>query len=485
MPSAEAVFKIFRQLNRIPRPSHHEDRVALFLTRFAEKLGLEYQQDQENNVVIRKPATPGYEDAEPIVLLNHMDMVCVARDGVEYDPMHDNIRPVIEDGWMRADGTSLGADNGIGLAMALAILQDDTLVHGPLEVLTTTNEEDGMTGAEAMSSQFIRGRKVINLDSEDYDSITVAAAGACIQEIGLRTRRLKTPLDSTFYRITVSGGLGGHSGVDINKGRGNAILILADILTRMNKKVSDWLCHSFEGGNAAASIPGSASALLVMPEKSVAKMKTQLKSAFAKAIKPYTSARQTDPGWKLSITKGKPVDSVIAPEDIIQCMDLLLALPNGVLKMSEQWKNVVQTSSNIGLVRMRKDYVSIYTHSRSFSDNQLTGLCQRIQHLVQEQEGALKVQMRAPAWQEKTDSPFMQLVDDTFHQVLGFHPRQAAMHFVLEAGYYVQKFPGIQIACIGPRILEPHSPQERVELSTVEDIWQVTLQLLERLATTK
>ena len=480
-PSVDSVYKIFRQLNRIPRPSHHEDRVALFLTRFAEKLGLEYACDKENNVVIRKPATPGYENAEPIVLLNHMDMVCVAADGVEYDPMHDNIRPVIEDGWMHADGTSLGADNGIGLSMALAILQDDSIVHGPLEVLTTTNEEDGMTGAEALSPDFIRGRKVINLDSEDYDSVTVGAAGACIQEIGMRARQLKTPLGSLFYDIRISGGLGGHSGVDINKGRGNAILLLVEMLLQINKKWKDktWHVSSIEGGNAAASIPSQAVAHLVLPANTdVKKLKVMVMSAFNKVTKPFAPK---DPGYKLSLTKGKPVDTIIAPEDTVNFLDTLLLVPNGVLKMREDMPDVVQTSSNIGLVHTEKGFFDVWVHSRSFSDNQLKGLAQRVAHVFTEHDGAYKVIMNAPSWQEDATSPFLQLVDSTFMDVLGFTPRKVAMHFVLEAGYYVDKFPGIQIASIGPRIVEPHSPSERVELSTVEDIWKVTLQLLERL----
>ena len=480
-PSVDSVYKIFRQLNRIPRPSHHEDRVALFLTRFAEKLGLEYACDKENNVVIRKPATPGYENAEPIVLLNHMDMVCVAADGVEYDPMHDNIRPVIEDGWMHADGTSLGADNGIGLSMALAILQDDSIVHGPLEVLTTTNEEDGMTGAEALSPDFIRGRKVINLDSEDYDSVTVGAAGACIQEIGMRARQLKTPLGSLFYDIRISGGLGGHSGVDINKGRGNAILLLVEMLLQINKKWKDktWHVSSIEGGNAAASIPSQAVAHLVLPANTdVKKLKVMVMSAFNKVTKPFA---KNDPGYKLSLTKGKPVDTIIAPEDTVNFLDTLLLVPNGVLKMREDMPDVVQTSSNIGLVHTEKGFFDVWVHSRSFSDNQLKGLAQRVAHVFTEHDGAYKVIMNAPSWQEDATSPFLQLVDSTFMDVLGFTPRKVAMHFVLEAGYYVDKFPGIQIASIGPRIVEPHSPSERVELSTVEDIWKVALQLLERL----
>lgn len=192
MISTDKVFELFRTLNSIPRPSHHEEKVADFLCQYAEGLGLEYDLDKENCVVIRKPATPGYENAEPVVLLNHMDMVAVGSTSspelgdpttssgqvLPFDPLNDGIEAYVEDGWMKARGTSLGADNGIGLSMALAVLADDSIVHGPLEVLTTTNEEDGMTGAAAMATDFIRGRKVINLDSEDYDTITVGAAGA-------------------------------------------------------------------------------------------------------------------------------------------------------------------------------------------------------------------------------------------------------------------------------------------------------------------
>lgn len=478
-PSVDAVYKIFRQLNRIPRPSHHEDRIALFLTRFAEKLGLEYEKDAENNVVIRKPATPGYEQAEPIVLLNHMDMVCVAADGVTFDPLHDSIKPIIEDGWMKAEGTSLGADNGIGLSMALAILQDDTLVHGPLEVLTTTNEEDGMSGAEALSQDFIKGRKVINLDSEDYDSITMGAAGACIQEIGMAATRQSVSEGSHFYDIKVSGGLGGHSGVDINKGRANAILVLAGILRILNRKY-DLLLVSFDGGNAAASIPSFGTLQVALPGKTdITKFKMDVKAAFNKEIKKY---EKNDPDMKVSIVKGRGADKVIMPDYTDSLLQVLEILPNGPLAMREDMPGTVMTSSNLGLINTKPAYFDLFTHSRSFSDSDLQDLSARIARTFREAGASTKVIMNAPAWQEKQDSAFMQLVDDTFQDTLGFRPRKVAMHFVLEAGYYVEKYPGIQIASIGPRILEPHSPSERVELSTVEDIWKVTLKLLSRLA---
>ena len=213
--TSERVLSIFKELNAIPRPSHHEERVADFLCEFAQRLNLSYERDPANCVVIRKPGTEGHENAEPIVLLNHMDMVCVGMD----DPLMAPIDAYVEDGWMKARGTSLGADNGIGLSMALAVLESNDIVHGPLEAVFTTNEEDGMSGAAQLMPTFIKGRKVINLDSEDYDTITTGAAGACLQFHEIPATRVPAPASGMeWFRVRVEGGLGGHSGVDINKG---------------------------------------------------------------------------------------------------------------------------------------------------------------------------------------------------------------------------------------------------------------------------
>ena len=250
--NTDRVFSIFRELNRIPRPSHHEGRIADYLCQFAERLHLEYERDKENCVVIRKPATPGHEAAEPIVLLNHMDMVCVGMN----DPLNDLIEAYEENGWMKARGTSLGADNGIGLSMALAVLEDDRIVHPALEVITTTNEEDGMSGASQLSKDFLKGRKVINLDSEDYDTITTGAAGACLQFHRIPVKRLPAPKDGQWHRIRIAGGLGGHSGVDINKGRCSAVEQTKIILKVINKE-EDIEVADIQIGEANASIASS------------------------------------------------------------------------------------------------------------------------------------------------------------------------------------------------------------------------------------
>ena len=249
-PTTQRVFSIFHELNQIPRPSHHEQRVADYLCQFAERLHLEYQRDAENCIVIRKPASPGHEAAEPIVLLNHMDMVCVGMS----DPLTTPIEAYVEDGWMKARGTSLGADNGIGLSMALAVLEDDSILHPALEVITTTNEEDGMTGAAALSNDFIRGRKVINLDSEDYDTITTGAAGACLQFHRIPIQRMPAPTDGLFwYRICIEGGLGGHSGVDIHKGRCSAVIPARHLLKALCQEGHIQVAH-LQIGEANASI---------------------------------------------------------------------------------------------------------------------------------------------------------------------------------------------------------------------------------------
>lgn len=467
-------YTIFRQLNAIPRPSHHEGRVADFLCDYARRLGLDYSRDAQNCVVIRKPATPGYEDAEPVVLLNHMDMVAVGDGSRPFNPLEDAIEAYVEDGWMKARGTSLGADNGIGLSMALAVLADDTLVHGPLEVLTTTNEEDGMSGAANLSSDFIKGRKVINLDSEDYDTITVGAAGAYLQEATFPIERMAILQGShCFYRLTVSGGQGGHSGVDINKGRINAIRLACELLSDCNVVLSD-----IQGGSANASIPGDCMAVIGVGEDEA----QGLKDRIARTILP-----ETEPYMRITLEPVEAPDAII--KDGTRIVELISNLPCGPLRMRDDMPGTVMTSNNIGVVRTIKgggansDAITISCHTRSFSDAEMEQVAHGITAQFTAAGASVEVMMNTPGWQENKDSQFLQVVGDTFYNILGFRPRPVAMHFVLEAGYYVQKYPGIEIACIGPRIIEPHSTKERVELSTVDDIWQVLVALLKRLST--
>ena len=486
----QTYYEIFRELNDIPRPSHHEEKVADYLCRFAEKHGLKYRKDARNCVVIEKEATPGYENSEPTVILNHMDMVCAVRngylrDGRTFNPLTDGIRSYIEeerkeDGrtvrWMKAEGTSLGADNGIGLAMALAILSDDSIVHGPLEVLTTTNEEDGMSGAEALSSDFIKGRRIINLDSEAYEEITVGAAGAYIQTGTWKKKVRDAGSGLSFRKILLDGGLGGHSGVDIDKGRCNCIKELAGILSRTDS-FPLFIC-SMDGGNANASIAASAEAVVAfMPEyeeefcKIIDKERECLKSRFA----------DTDSEIRLHAVPTDAMPHYLDnAKEILGCINML---PCGVIEMRSDMEGVVMTSNNIGILHTGGTDISLSCHTRSFDDEEMHEVGKGIARLFSEAgTDETRLIMDTGAWMERDDSPLLKITCDTFRDVLGFEPKKVAMHFVLEAAYYVKKYPGTEIASIGPLIIEPHSPSERINLDTADDIWKVTVELLKRLA---
>ena len=476
MKKNEKIYELFSKLNGIPRASHHEEKVAYFLCQYAEGLGLEYDRDAENCVVIRKPATPGYETAEPVVLLNHMDMVAVGDGTREFDPLKDGIEAYTEDGWMKARGTSLGADNGIGLSMALAVLADDTIAHPALEVLTTTNEEDGMSGATAMSKDFIGGRKVINLDSEDYDTITVGSAGAYLQFAKLPAERVAAADSLSFYKIQISGGLGGHSGVDIAKGRINAIRELCVILSIGKQLCSPSLTLAqINGGDASASIPGNCTAIVGVNEGE-AETLIYFINSHAENIKEVYAE---EPNLVVTIEKTDYDGTVISSgEKIIR---LIANLYTGVLLMRDDIPDTPMTSNNIGIVRTENNHVLVSCHTRSFDDKEMEAVATDYTKQFQSVGGDVEIVMNTPGWQENQDSEYLKLVDQTFVDVLGFSPRKVAMHFVLEAGYYVQKFPGIEIACIGPRIIEPHSTKERVELSTVDNIYKVLIELLDRM----
>ena len=475
-PTTERVLSIFRELNKIPRPSHHEKRVADYLCQFAERLHLEYKRDKENCVVIRKPATPGHEQAETIVLLNHMDMVCVGMP----NPLSDPIDAYVEDGWMKAHGTSLGADNGIGLSMALAVLEDDSIVHPALEVMTTTNEEDGMSGAAQLSKDFLKGRKVINLDSEDYDTITTGAAGACLQFHRLPMQMEPAPAGKhRWYHIRFEGGLGGHSGVDINKGRCSAVIPSWAILAAIYNEY-DFHLASIQIGEANASIASTANLVICVPSGEAAEfVKAQQDSINEWLHEEYGTS---DPNIHCTIEKCEQQDKVIPTETFEALMSCLEQTPQGVVKMSTTMKDTVEISNNVGRITTEDDHIFISTHTRSFIDADMAQLSQDIANTFAAYGGKTETIMSAPAWQENQQSDFLKMTSDTFQDVLGWRPRMVAMHFVLEAGFFVQHYPGIQMASIGPRIVEPHSASERVELKTIDDIWRVLLEMLKRLA---
>lgn len=337
-----------------------------------------------------------------------------------------------------------------------------------------------MSGASQLRPTFIQGRKVINLDSEDYDTMTTGAAGACLQFHEIPVTREPAPtVNQQWFRITISGGLGGHSGVDINKGRASAILTLKRVLHFVHL-LCDVRVASLRMGEANASIASSAEVVCCVPIGGPAGFVTQQQIVTNNWLK--FNYGQTDPHIQCKVEKCEPESTVIDRKAFNALMECLEGVPQGVIKMSTSMPDTVETSNNIGIVETRENCIFVSTHTRSFDDEVLGRLSEHIADMFKAHGADSHQVMMAPAWQENQSSDFLKLTSDTFNDVLGWRPRMVAMHFVLEAGYFVKKFPGIEIASIGPRIVEPHSTSERVELSTIEDIWKVLLEMLSRLA---
>ena len=474
MERNERIYQIFSEINKVPRPSWHEERIADWLCAFAEEHGMECKRDKQNCIVMKKAATPGHENAKPIVLHAHMDMVCVAERGKQFDPLNDAIEAYVDNGWMKAHGTSLGADNGMGLSMALAAMEDDALVHGPLELLVTTNEEDGMTGAAALSTDFIKARRMIDLDSEDYDTITVGAAGAYLQTATLPFSRKSAAEGMEFFKIEISGGRGGHSGVDIGKGRMSAVKEICLLIDRIREICPEMVVSEITAGEANASIASQAAALVGVEKGNVAKL--------SNLISLYIIAPEGDPDVHVTCMVAEQPSTTICPEAVEDLTESIREIPFGVINMSQHMEGTVETSNNIGVLRTEADHFFVTTHSRSFIHKDMVELGKGIATVLTNHGATTKLVMDTPAWEENAESDYVHLVEQTFEDVLGFRPRKVEMHFVMEMGYFVDKFPGIEIVPIGPRIIEPHSTSERVELETIDNIWHVLKELLRRLS---
>ncbi len=474
----QSYLDIFKHLCTIPRPSHKEKAVADFLCQFAEEHHLSYRRNKNNCVVIESPATPGYEDKEPIVMLNHMDMVCVAEEGyavpgpvtpIEYDEEGEH--------WMRADHTSLGADNGIGLSIALSILSDDTLPHPKLEVLTTTCEETDMSGAANMANDFFKGKRILNIDSEAYDEITVASAGAHIQVAHLPYKRIAMPEGYVTLSVAVAGGKGGHSGVDIGKGRANAIKILCNLLLVAIRQANIKLyIINIKGGQAYSAIPGEAQAKICIPKQDIDAFNTLIGQCNAAIEKQYSA---TDPDVAITSEPAVWHSSVINEEGTHLILASVNGIPVGPVTMRPDGN--VETSNNIGIIDTEKnEECLISSHTRSFSTQAMNELADNISKIFTLTGATVDTIMHVSPWEEDMHHPWLSSVEDVFQDVLGFQPTPVSMHFALEAGYLVEKFPGIHIASIGPRIMYPHSPNEKVSLTTADNIMKVVREIVVR-----
>jgi len=471
------VWKHFDEIRKIPRCSKHEEKIREYIINFAKKNNLKFKIDKPGNVVISKPASRGMEGKPVVVLQGHMDMVCEKNSEVKFDFTKDQIQLKLKGDILTADGTTLGADNGIGLAISLAILEDKSLKHGPLEALYTVDEETGLTGAFALESDMLSGRILLNLDSEDFGVITVGCAGGGDSKIELpvETQTIEGNIQSMI--IKVSGLRGGHSGVDIHEQRGNAIKILARMLWKASKNF-DFFITEITGGDKHNAIPREATAKISIDKNKednfIKTLKSEEKDIFEE-IKPI------DPNFKLEIEKTNTFKSALTKDSQKKILNLLHGLPHGVDKMSYDIPNLVETSTNLAKVSFNEKNVLIIFSTRSSIKSALQNLRDRIRAISELADAKVTEETPYPGWKPNLDSKILKLSKKIFKDLYGAEPKVEAIHAGLECGIIGEKFPGMDMISIGPTLKYPHSPEEQLHVSTVEKFYKYLLKILENI----
>ncbi len=483
MPIADleprALWKHFDEIRKIPHGSGNEAGLRKYILSYAMDKSLEAQSDQVGNVVVRVPATPGHESAPVVVLQGHMDMVCEKNSGVTHDFTKDPIQLQRDGDWLTAKGTTLGSDNGIGLAAALAVADSEDVVHGPLELLFTVDEEVGLTGAGKLAPGFVNGRKLLNLDSEELGAFYIGCAGGGDSTIRLPVTAIGGFPDRKGVRVGVSGLRGGHSGIDIHEQRGNAIKVLARILWRATRDFELYV-SGINGGNKRNAIPREAEAVLLVQPDDVEALR-QVIEAEAAYIKVELGGKEPELTVDLSIVEKAP-ERVMDQTSQEALLNLLLAMPHGVETMSYDIPGLVETSNNLATITTGEGKVIIGTSSRSSVAHALQALRDRIRATAELAGAAVEENEPYPGWKPNLDSELMALAKRVHQVVMGKEPELKAIHAGLECGIIGEKFPGMDMISFGPQIEHPHSPEERVNIPSVEKFWELLKALVQEMA---
>lgn len=485
-----SVWTHFFTICSIPHPSHHEKALGTALAGWAAMRGLATTTDASGNVVIKKPASIGWEQSRSIILQAHLDMVPQAASGSGHDFTRDPIQPRLDPanpGWLSATGTTLGADNGIGVAMAMAILEDDALVHGPLECLFTINEEDGMDGARSMGTDMLTGKILLNLDGEDDTELTIGCAGSIRTAATLARPAESVPDGLSWFEVSVEGLLGGHSGVDIDKGRANATLVLAGLLSRTRESI---FMASMTGGTAANAIPREASALVGVPANRTTVFQSTLQS---EATTLRIMLGDNDPGFMATI---KPLATEAFPQHALgtagseSMLSILGALPNGLVSMEADMPGLIRTSLNLGQLNgsvtggMFKLDTMVMVRSSSDGEKESLGATVEKRLAGAVDHGWSVSQHRpsvTPSWMPDTASPLLAETKAVYRELFGKDPKVTSTHGGLEPGLFRPRFPDWDMISLGPNIRYPHSPDERVELASVVRSYRFVRELIARL----
>lgn len=464
----------FRKLAQIPRPSTAEQAVGDYLERTLREAGLRVLRDACGNVIAEKSPSVGYEDRPTVILQAHMDMVCVSDGSRDYDKYRDAIRLIETDGCLQADGTSLGADDGIGVAVILAILKDASVKHGRLRAIFTVEEETSMRGARELEKQYLDGDYLINCDSEAVDTITVSSAGGMNIDARLCSKRVTRRDESTICQIEIMGLRGGHSGMDIQKGRANAILLMADIL----RKTDGIRLVRLDGGMARNAIPAQTRAIVEVMTSDFAMICNIVRDSEAKLRHAYP--KETD--LTIAVTATKSEEMPLADETLDRLLSFCQGLPNGVQAMHKAIPTLVETSSNLGIVQTTDEMILFQLHPRSSAKSALEWYRQTIGQLALENRLEVDFYGELPSWPLAQENPLAELASRVYAKQNGMAMKIEACHAGLECSYFYQKNPQIRLISIGPTVEHVHSPQERIKLDTVAVHLDLIVGILEELA---
>ncbi len=472
----KAVWKHFDELRKIPRGSGNEARARDYVIQLADRLGLEKYQDAVGNLVVRKPARLGREKAIPALLQGHLDMVCEKNESKAHDFEKDPIELVRDGDWLKANGTTLGADNGVGVAAALAVMESKEIAHGPMEFVFTIDEETGLTGAAEFQPGVLKSKYFINLDGEEKGTLCIGCAGG-INSTARRKIGRKAPGSGTPLKIKVTGLKGGHSGVDIHLGRGNAIRVLGRTLQALVEKFGIEIAD-IRGGSKRNVIPREASAIIVADERKVADLKTFIAQCESEM---KTELGQFDPGLQITAEATTLPKDVIASADAKAVVDLLVCIPHGVISMSPDIAGLVQTSTNLATIATETDFAEVGTSQRSAIEASKMGAVTLVATACRLAGFNVESNGGYPGWKPEPNSEIVQKVKKAYEEVFGEPTRLVAMHAGLECGVIGEKYPGMQMVSFGPQIENPHSPNERIEIPSVAEFWKLLTGVLERL----
>jgi len=475
------VFEIFDEITKVPRPSKKEGKIRQFLLDFAAKHNIAVKTDTVGNVVMTKPATPGHENAPTVILQGHMDMVCESNDK-SFDFENNPIKTIVDGEWVRADGTTLGADNGIGVAASLAALIDPDLVHGPLEVLVTVDEETGMTGAFGLGKDMISGSILLNLDSEDDAEIFVGCAGGVDTTCYFTYKRSQAPTDFAYFKVDIANGLGGHSGGDIHRGHANANKLLARFLWALSQKYEISLAE-IDGGNLRNAIARAAHAVVGVHTSNKEDVRVELNKFIAQIENEYAGLETT-----LTID----MESVETPKvciDYQTTLNLVRALycaPHGVVSMSRELENLVETSTNLAAVKMKGDNeIQIITSQRSSVESRKWDIAHQVEACFQLAGAKVVHGDGYPGWQPNLNSRIMKITSDAYEELYGIKPAIKAIHAGLECGLFKRVYPNLDMVSFGPTLRGVHSPSEKMNIPAVERFWEQLKRVLTKVADLK